>query len=149
MHNKEQSENDMVSTDYHMLMRAGKSKIYKICYGIINNYYFGLFISMAIIANTIVQSLDQYPKPAYLKNMDEIGSFFSCIFILEFILKLAGLGVKYYFIDPFNRFDCLIVMTSILDLLLTNVFVQSNINSVTYLRTARLLRIFKLAKSWK
>ena len=85
----------------------------------------------------------------YLDDLDGLDNLDILIVILKFILKLAGLGVKYYFIDPFNRFDCLIVMTSILDLLLTNVFVQSNINSVTSLRTARLLRIFKLAKSWK
>ena len=62
---------------------------------------------------------------------------------------MTGLGFKYYFIDPFNRFDFLIVLTSIADVLLSNVFQMKNINALTSLRTVRLLSIFKQAKSWK
>jgi hypothetical protein len=65
------------------------------------------------------------------------------------ILKLLGLGFKFYFIDPFNSFDCFIVLTSFADVFISNIFTDINTNAVTALRTFRLLRIFKLAKSWK
>lgn len=71
------------------------------------------------------------------------------IFIFELVLKLFGLGFKFYFQDPFNTFDCFIVMTSFADIIISSLFVDVNVNAVTALRTFRLLRIFKLAKTWK
>ena len=65
------------------------------------------------------------------------------------ILKLLGLGFRHYFRDPFNAFDCFIVSTSFADLVLSNVSAGSNINAVTAMRTFRLVRLFKLARTWK
>lgn len=74
---------------------------------------------------------------------------FSIIFIIEMIIKLIGLGIKGYYRDPFNTFDCIIVITSIIDFSFTLSKSSSGASGVTALRAFRLLRIFKLAKSWK
>ena len=65
------------------------------------------------------------------------------------IIKLLGLGFKNYFKDPFNTFDCIIVITSVIDVGFTLTKVKEQGSGITALRAFRLLRIFKLAKSWK
>jgi hypothetical protein len=53
----------------------------------------------------------------------------------------------------FNVFDCGVVIASIIDIFLSNLLVndatESSGSVITALRGFRLLRIFKLAKSWK
>ena len=39
--------------------------------------------------------------------------------MLEMIIKLLALGAKKYFNDAFNSFDCVVVLTSIVDLMVT------------------------------
>ena len=46
--------------------------------------------------------------------MSNLG--FSAVFIIEMVIKLFGIGLKSYFKDPFNSFDCVIVITSIIDI---------------------------------
>ena len=65
------------------------------------------------------------------------------------VIKIAGLGVKDYVRDRFNLFDAFIVILSLVD----NILFYSLGSSVTggsfmVLRSVRLLRIFKLARSW-
>lgn len=81
--------------------------------------------------------------------MDKANSFFSIVFIAEVPIKLCGFGFKHYFNDFFNCFDAFIALTSLMDILLSNIEVRINLGAVTALRTFRLLRLFKLAKTWK
>lgn len=60
------------------------------------------------------------------------------------LLKLFGLGVKKYVSDNFNVFDGVIVIVSCVEL-----FGADNESSgLSVLRAFRLLRIFKIIKSW-
>lgn len=97
--------------------------------------------------------MDKYPvdlPQAYL--LEKVNIAFTIIFTLEMIIKLIALGIKGYFRGTwFNSFDCLIVIASLIDLILTNTILRSSgkdvkINLVTALRALRLLRVFKLAK---
>lgn len=112
---------------------------------------FSHFITATIIANTLALSLDRYPEP-YLDNsiLDYMNLSFTVIFFLEMLIKLLGFGVKGYFQDNFNTFDCIIVVMSLLDLTLTYSPATSGFSSsaIQAMRAFRLLRIFKLAKSW-
>lgn len=65
------------------------------------------------------------------------------------IIKLIGLGFKEYASDGFNVFDCVIVVISVVELLLSlsNVEFSSN-GAISVFRAVRLLRVFKLARSW-
>jgi len=68
------------------------------------------------------------------------------------IIKLFGLGLKGYFQDKFNSFDCVIVLISTVDITLTyslQASEGSGSSAISALRAFRLLRVFKLAKSWK
>ena len=65
------------------------------------------------------------------------------------IIKLLGLGFKAYVDDRFNIFDCIIVIFSVIE----NVLGWTGTDSATggaisAFRGVRLLRVFKLARSW-
>ena len=45
---------------------------------------------------------------------------FTLFFLLEMIVKLFGLGFKGYAVDTYNIFDAIIVVTSLADLLISN-----------------------------
>lgn len=65
------------------------------------------------------------------------------------VLKMLGLGLRVYFKDTFNAFDCLVVTFTLVDILVSNLYNSINTNALTVLRTIRILRIFKLAKTWR
>lgn len=71
------------------------------------------------------------------------------------LIKMFAVGLLNYFKGgAFNIFDSLIVAASIVDIIMSNVFIarqagQSSTSAITALRGFRLLRIFKLAKQWK
>lgn len=63
------------------------------------------------------------------------------------ISKLIGLGFLNYFRDYFNLFDCVVVITGLIDFIISVQFNNKNVSSTTALRAFRLIRIFKLARS--
>jgi len=84
-----------------------------------------------------------------VKILEAFNFFFNAVFLIEMIFKLLGLGFKGYFADKFNSFDCLIVVFSVLDMTLLSLIQDGGGGAFSALRAFRLLRIFKLAKSWK
>jgi len=67
------------------------------------------------------------------------------------IIKLLGYGVRDYFRDSMNIFDSVIVVISITDWILSTVQLNlsgGSLAGIKALRTLRLVRMFKLARSW-
>ena len=63
--------------------------------------------------------MDRYPiEDRDLMVLDNLNLFFFSVFLLEMILKLLGLGYKYYFKDRFNAFDCFIVIISSIEVIM-------------------------------
>lgn len=112
---------------------------------------FQWFISFCIILNTVTLALDKYPEVALVNQISEKSNIvFSAIFITETGLKLLGLGFKGFSIDPYNIFDCIVVIASVTDITISSIRATSGTKSViTTFRGFRLLRVFKLAKRWK
>lgn len=131
--------------------RAHRHCFITFCQVICTHWAFSLFINICIILNTIVFSLQTYPENDTLNNLNEEGNFiFFCIFVLEMVVKLFGLGLFVYFQDKFNIFDFVVVTLSIVDEVSSNTTILPTGGGViSALRAFRLLRIFKLAKSWK
>ena len=77
--------------------------------------------------------------------------FFTCVFILECIVKILAYGVEGYFHTKWHRFDFFIVVVSVLDIIFGNVkkidykFLQT-FQVVRILKVTRILRIFRLIK---
>lgn len=95
-----------------------------------------------IIANTLILATDRYPTP----DQDLIqltDRFFTFLFGLEVLLKLIGLTLREWKRDPFNVLDLLIILSSILELLIS----YNSTDIISALRSIRLLRVIKLARS--
>ena len=65
------------------------------------------------------------------------------------LIKLMGSGIKFYLKDAFNIFDCVVVLSSMIDFALQQALNSESNGAITAFRAFRLLRVFKLAKSWK
>lgn len=76
------------------------------------------------------------------KMLGDANTVFTLIFALEMVIKLIGLHPYYYFQDTWNIFDAFIVTMSLME------FILVNVSSFSALRTFRLMRVMKLAKSW-
>ena len=111
--------------------------------------HFTTSITILILLNTALLSLDRYPL-SYQESViyNDLSQIFSGCFLLEMIIKLFALGIKQYFKDYFNIFDCIIVISSVADIIATQIITDSSVGAITALRAFRLLRIFKLAKQW-
>ena len=78
--------------------------------------------------------------------VETINYFFSIIFVLEAAIKLIAFGSR-YFKDSWNVFDFFIVTSSVLFIILKELF-QINLGSTTQaIRTLRLGRMLKLFRS--
>nr|QLB38374.1 Nav3-3 [Apolygus lucorum] len=102
-----------------------------------------LFITLCIVVNTLFMALDHHDMDKELEKALKSGNyFFSATFGIEAAFKLIAMSPKYYFQEGWNIFDFIIVALSLLELSLEGV------QGLSVLRSFRLLRVFKLAKSW-
>ncbi|XP_055699426.1 sodium channel protein para isoform X18 [Phlebotomus papatasi] len=102
-----------------------------------------LFITLCIVVNTLFMALDHHDMDKDMEKALKSGNyFFTATFAIEATLKLIAMSPKYYFQEGWNIFDFIIVALSLLELGLEGV------QGLSVLRSFRLLRVFKLAKSW-
>ncbi|XP_047506157.1 sodium channel protein para isoform X20 [Pieris napi] len=102
-----------------------------------------LFITLCIVVNTLFMALDHHDMDKDMERALKSGNyFFTATFGIEAMLKLIAMSPKFYFQEGWNIFDFIIVALSLLELGLEGV------QGLSVLRSFRLLRVFKLAKSW-
>ncbi|XP_065082892.1 sodium channel protein para isoform X40 [Ochlerotatus camptorhynchus] len=102
-----------------------------------------LFITLCIVVNTLFMALDHHDMDPDMERALKSGNyFFTATFAIEATMKLIAMSPKYYFQEGWNIFDFIIVALSLLELGLEGV------QGLSVLRSFRLLRVFKLAKSW-
>ena len=104
------------------------------------------FIIILVLLNTCVLATEHYRQPTWLDQFQEITNlFFVVLFTLEMLLKMYALGFQGYFVSLFNRFDFFVVLSSLLELILTNENVMPPLG-LSVLRCVRLLRTFKVTR---
>ncbi|XP_076314888.1 sodium channel protein para-like [Tachypleus tridentatus] len=102
-----------------------------------------LFITLCIVVNTLFMAMDHDNMDHDFENVLKMGNyFFTATFAVEACMKLMAMSPKNYFKEGWNIFDFIIVALSLLELTL------SGVQGLSVLRSFRLLRVFKLAKSW-
>ncbi|KAJ6660810.1 hypothetical protein lerEdw1_017436 [Lerista edwardsae] len=102
-----------------------------------------LAITICIVLNTLFMAMEHYPMTPYFNHVLLVGNLvFTGIFTAEMVLKIIAMDPYYYFQEGWNIFDGIIVSLSLMELGLANV------EGLSVLRSFRLLRVFKLAKSW-
>jgi hypothetical protein len=77
-----------------------------------------------------------------------LNIIFTSLFILEAIIKLIGFG-KRYFLEPWNVFDFVVSLVSLLGIILENTINVSGVSSTNIIRSFRIIRIFKIFKKQK
>ncbi|TTH38822.1 Sodium channel protein type 2 subunit alpha [Bagarius yarrelli] len=89
-----------------------------------------LAITICIVLNTLFMAMEHYPMTKEFNDVLSVGNL------------VIALDPYYYFQEGWNIFDGIIVSLSLMELGLANV------EGLSVLRSFRLLRVFKLAKSW-
>ena len=134
-------------------VRAYSSYLYGVVYKIVVHPIFNCFIYLLIFGSSVTLALHSYDQSEEeLKVIEGFDYFFTAVFIAEMILKLIGLGPKFYVKDPFNVFDAIIVMISVADIILFNTVFRDEKNEgfgINSLKALRLLRILRLARIWR
>ncbi|XP_078084353.1 sodium channel, voltage-gated, type I-like, alpha isoform X4 [Mustelus asterias] len=118
-------------------------KIKEIVHLIVMDPFVDLAITICIVLNTLFMAMEHYPMTKRFESVLTYGNLvFTGIFTGEMIFKIIALDPYYYFQEGWNIFDGIIVSLSLMELGLANV------EGLSVLRSFRLLRVFKLAKSW-
>ncbi|KAM9572880.1 sodium channel protein type 5 subunit alpha-like [Guaruba guarouba] len=114
--------------------------------------FIDLTITVCIVMNTLFMALEHNNMSDNFKSMLNVGNLiFTGIFTAEMILKIIALDPYYYFQQPWNIFDSIIVTLSLIELNLPTQRSKKERRkggTLSVLRSFRLLRVFKLAKSW-
>uniref|UniRef100_A0A4W3JFB4 Voltage-dependent L-type calcium channel subunit alpha n=1 Tax=Callorhinchus milii TaxID=7868 RepID=A0A4W3JFB4_CALMI len=134
---------------------------YKVWY-VVNSTYFEYLMFVLILLNTICLAMQhQGQAQRFSHAMDVLNMLFTGLFTVEMILKLIAFKPRVctankligYFSDPWNVFDFLIVIGSIIDVILSeiNVSICSTLGehensriSITFFRLFRVMRLVKL-----
>jgi hypothetical protein len=97
-----------------------------------------------VFLNSVVFATEHHGQPDWLSEFQEATNFFFVVlFTFEMLFKMYALGLSFYFIPLFNRFDFFVVITSILEMSLTMANVIPPLG-MSVLRCIRLLRAFKV-----
>ncbi|XP_050746417.1 voltage-dependent calcium channel type A subunit alpha-1 isoform X7 [Drosophila biarmipes] len=89
---------------------------------------FEYFIMMLIVFNTLLLMMKYHNQgDMYEKSLRYINMGFTGMFSVETVLKIIGFGVKNFFKDPWNIFDLITVLGSIVDALWMEFGVFGNI----------------------
>ncbi|XP_041423282.1 sodium channel protein type 5 subunit alpha isoform X7 [Xenopus laevis] len=105
--------------------------------------FIDLTITICIVLNTLFMALEHYKMTPEFEQMLSVGNYvFTGIFTAEMVFKIIALDPYYYFQQGWNIFDSIIVSLSLMELCL------ASMGNLSVLRSFRLLRVFKLAKSW-
>ncbi|XP_066483214.1 sodium channel protein type 4 subunit alpha isoform X2 [Tiliqua scincoides] len=110
---------------------------------IVMDPFVDLGITICIVLNTLFMAMEHYPMTDEFEHLLTVGNLvFTGIFTAEMVMKLVALDPYEYFQQGWNIFDSIIVTLSLVELGLANV------QGLSVLRSFRLMRVFKLAKSW-
>uniref|UniRef100_A0A8C2YGN2 Sodium channel protein n=1 Tax=Coturnix japonica TaxID=93934 RepID=A0A8C2YGN2_COTJA len=110
---------------------------------IVMDPFVDLAITICIVLNTLFMAMEHHPMTPEFEHVLSVGNLvFTGIFTAEMFLKIIAMDPYYYFQEGWNIFDGFIVTLSLMELSLANV------EGLSVLRSFRLLRVFKLAKSW-
>ncbi|XP_064818471.1 voltage-dependent T-type calcium channel subunit alpha-1H-like isoform X4 [Oncorhynchus masou masou] len=115
------------------------------------SHYLDLFITIIIGINVVTMSMEHYNQPQYLEEALKYCNYlFTCIFIIETLLKLVAFGLHRFFKDRWNQLDLAIVLLSIMGITLEELKMNASLPiNPTIIRIMRVLRIARVLKLLK
>uniref|UniRef100_A0A2K6A3L7 Voltage-dependent L-type calcium channel subunit alpha n=1 Tax=Mandrillus leucophaeus TaxID=9568 RepID=A0A2K6A3L7_MANLE len=118
------------------------------CHDIVKSKVFYWLVILIVALNTLSVASEHHNQPLWLTRLQDIANrVLLSLFTVEMLMKMYGLGLRQYFMSIFNRFDCFVVCSGILEILLVESGAMTPLG-ISVLRCIRLLRIFKITKYW-
>uniref|UniRef100_A0A671X5Q9 Voltage-dependent L-type calcium channel subunit alpha n=1 Tax=Sparus aurata TaxID=8175 RepID=A0A671X5Q9_SPAAU len=118
---------------------------YRVWY-IVTSCYFEYLMFFLIMLNTLCLGMQHCNQSDHVTKLsDTLNLIFTVLFTVEMILKLMAFKARGYFGDPWNVFDFVIVIGSVVDVILSEVDASENASvSITFFRLFRVMRLVKL-----
>uniref|UniRef100_A0A672YU96 Voltage-dependent L-type calcium channel subunit alpha n=1 Tax=Sphaeramia orbicularis TaxID=375764 RepID=A0A672YU96_9TELE len=118
---------------------------YRVWY-IVTSCYFEYLMFFLIMLNTLCLGMQHCNQSDHVTKLsDTLNLIFTVLFTVEMILKLMAFKARGYFGDPWNVFDFIIVIGSVVDVILSEVDASENASvSITFFRLFRVMRLVKL-----
>ncbi|XP_045392011.1 voltage-dependent L-type calcium channel subunit alpha-1S [Lemur catta] len=118
------------------------------CHDIVKSKVFYWLVILIVALNTLSIASEHHNQPLWLTHLQEVANrVLLALFTVEMLMKMYGLGLRQYFMSIFNRFDCFVVCSGLLEVLLVESGAMTPLG-ISVLRCIRLLRIFKITKYW-
>ncbi|XP_035871899.1 voltage-dependent L-type calcium channel subunit alpha-1S isoform X2 [Phyllostomus discolor] len=118
------------------------------CHDAVKSRAFYWLVILIVALNTLSVASEHHHQPDWLTHLQDVANrVLLALFAVEMLMKMYGLGPRQYFMSVFNRFDCFVVCSGVLELLLVESGAMSPLG-ISVLRCIRLLRIFKITKYW-
>ncbi|KAG7268417.1 hypothetical protein CRUP_028033, partial [Coryphaenoides rupestris] len=118
------------------------------CRMYVKSKLFHWWVILLVFLNTLAVATEHHQQSQRLTNWQGTANkLLLSMFAVEMFMKMYALGLPSYFMSLFNRFDCFVVSTGILELILVNMNIMSAMG-ISVLRCIRLLRLLKVTKYW-
>ncbi|XP_053943674.1 voltage-dependent L-type calcium channel subunit alpha-1S [Cuculus canorus] len=118
------------------------------CRDAVKSKFFYWLVILLVALNTLSIASEHHFQPEWLTQVqDNANRVLLALFVAEMLLKMYALGLRQYFMSLFNRFDCFVVCSGILETILVELGTLSPLG-ISVLRCIRLLRIFKITRYW-
>ena len=90
------------------------------CAAIVRWRYFSHGVTVAILCNTIIQiMMHPHMSQPMCRALDVASFVFACLFALEMLITMIGVGARVYLTSAAHVFDGLIVVLNVIEILLT------------------------------
>ncbi|XP_059488703.1 sodium channel protein 60E-like isoform X4 [Neocloeon triangulifer] len=133
------------------VIKRPRNQFLALFYDLSNSRRFEIAIFVLIFLNMLSMGIEHYNQSAPVRFVLEVSNaFFTTVFGLEAIVKIIGLRY-HYFTVPWNLFDFILVMASILGIVMEDMMVDLPVSPtllrvVRVFRIGRILRLIKAAK---
>uniref|UniRef100_A0A674E2G3 Voltage-dependent L-type calcium channel subunit alpha n=1 Tax=Salmo trutta TaxID=8032 RepID=A0A674E2G3_SALTR len=118
------------------------------CLVYVKSRMFYWWVILLVFLNTLAIATEHHQQTQQLTEwQDTANKVLLSLFAIEMFMKMYALGLQQYFMSLFNRFDCFVVSTGILELILVRMDVMT-VMGISVLRCIRLLRLLKVTKYW-
>ncbi|XP_029948019.1 calcium channel, voltage-dependent, L type, alpha 1S subunit, a [Salarias fasciatus] len=133
---------------YYKLARKWNRWLRCRCRVYVKSRLFYWWVIMLVFFNTLAIATEHHNQSERLTNwQDNANKLLLSMFALEMFMKMYALGLPSYFMSLFNRFDCFVVSTGVLEIILVHMGVMS-VMGISVLRCIRLLRLLKVTRYW-
>ena len=117
---------------------------------IISTTTFEATIQVLIVVNIVFMAMEYHGQPHDYEVMLKVMEVFFCfVFVVEMLMKMKGMGGLHFYFEPFmNKFDFVLVMSSIPSAIAILASTDSFLN-LSLLRVFRLFRMFRMMRDMR